>query len=509
MHSIYTADEAGAMDKHTIEEIGIQSLVLMERAGMAITDEIEKHIYDIHGSNETLKKEKILCIAGCGNNGGDVLTAARQLQERGYSPDVLLIEENTDKLSEDLRKQISFAEKIGINFIRETDMTSYEIIVDGIFGNGLSRNVEGKYKEIIEAVNGSHAFVISADVPSGLNASNGKICGACVQADVTVTFGRERLGSCLAPGTIYSGRAVVSNIGFDMSFEKHMDIKNFLLDDEDLKRIPRRVSNSNKGTFGRVLIIAGSEDMGGAAVLSVQAALRSGAGLVKVYTHVSNRVPLISSVPEAIVLTYNELDKNSISADLEREMRMVDSIVIGPGLSTNETAEFITEYVITHASGKLIVDADAINILSKRKDLSEFLSKAKYERLIMTPHIKEMSRLSKESVENILEDRISIAVRIANSLGADIILKDSTTLVTDGNIAAINNRPNSGMSTPGSGDVLAGMLAGIAAQGCSGIDIALAGVYLHSSCGNAAKNRLGEYSMLAGDIVNGLADVIK
>ena len=154
MHSIYTADEAGAMDKHTIEEIGIPSLVLMERAGMAITDEIEKHIYDIHGSNETLKKEKILCIAGCGNNGGDVLTAARQLQERGYSPDVLLIEENTDKLSEDLRKQISFAEKIGINFIRETDMTSYEIIVDGIFGNGLSRNVEGKYKEIIEAVSG-------------------------------------------------------------------------------------------------------------------------------------------------------------------------------------------------------------------------------------------------------------------------------------------------------------------------------------------------------------------
>ena len=188
---------------------------------------------------------------------------------------------------------------------------------------------------------------------------------------------------------------------------------------------------------------------------------------------------------------------------------MVDSIVIGPGLSTNETAEFITEYVITHASGKLIVDADAINILSKRKDLSEFLSKAKYERLIMTPHIKEMSRLSKESVENILEDRISIAVSMANSLGAEIILKDSTTLVTDGNIVAINNRPNSGMSTPGSGDVLAGMLAGIAAQGCSGIDIALAGVYLHSSCGNAAKNRLGEYSMLAGDIVNGLADVIK
>ena len=508
MHRIYTADDASSMDKHTIEEIGIPSYVLMERAALSVTREIEEHITSEYSTNGTLnKKTRILCLVGRGNNGGDAVAVGRQLREKGFSPDIFIIEENN--LSKDLKIQISIARKLGLTFIDEVNWDSYDIIIDGIFGNGLSRDIDGYNKEIVERVNKSRAWVISIDVPSGLDASRGSICGVCIKADVTVTFGRERLGTCIYPGVDYVGRLVVADIGFDMSYEERLESNIFLLDDEDLKLIPKRSQNSNKGTFGKVLIVAGSKNMGGAAILSAKAVLKTGAGLVKIYTHESNRASILASLPEVIVLTYSELDEKGISKDLEREVEIADSIVIGPGLSTSETAINITKYILLTAKSKLIIDADAINILSLRNDLVDLLKNSSCKRIIMTPHIKEMSRISGISVEEILYKRLDIAKTMANSLGVDIILKDSTSLITDGKISAINGRVNSGMATPGTGDVLTGMLAGIASQGCEGIYISLAGVYLHSCCGYAAKKRLGEYSMLASDIVNGLADVLK
>ena len=283
--------------------------------------------------------------------------------------------------------------------------------------------------------------------------------------------------------------------------EKDIDIENiYIADEKDLRNIPERPDESHKGTFGTVLIIAGSKDYGGAPVLAAEAALRSGAGMVKVLTHESNRAPILARLPEAIVIDMGDCD------EARAQIKKADSIVIGPGLSLDKDAVNITELVLSEAECPLIVDADALNIIAE--DLHDFKN-TPGRPVYFTPHIGEATRLLGKDISFIRDNTIRAAKEIADKYNVIAVLKSARTVISDGNSFMINPTGNNGMASAGSGDVLAGMLGGLSARGLSGLELAVTAVYLHGLAGDSAALKYGKSSMLASDIVKGMTHVLK
>ena len=278
------------------------------------------------------------------------------------------------------------------------------------------------------------------------------------------------------------------------------DGKLFVSDADDLKNIPERKDDSHKGTYGTALIIAGSKLYGGAPALSAEAALRSGCGMIKVYTHEDNRGPVLARLPECIVVCDDDLGV------LEDQLVKADSLVLGPGLSMDERAKQITGMVLNDFSCPLIVDADALNIIASEHGGYRFPDDPT---VIFTPHIGEAARLLGKEPVFIKENKLAAAKEIALKFNVITVLKDSVTFISDGESFIINPTGNSGMATAGSGDVLSGILGGVAARGLEGVDLVVTGVYLHGLAGDGAAARRGKSSMIASDIVKALSDVLK
>lgn len=276
MERIISGTDMKKVDEYTINEVGIPSLVLMERAAKSVADLIEE---------TTDKNSEVIAIAGTGNNGADGVAVCRMLYIDGYNTCIYIMG-NIDKATQEFKTQIEIAQKVGIEIkdasrLTRDEMDKKHVIVDSIFGVGLSRNVEGDYKKLIEAINQSKAKVYAVDIPSGLNADTGKVMGVAVKADYTVCFGGLKLGTVLYPGADYCGKLSFDNIGFpDISYKKCETVYKYHTSD-DLKLIPKRPNYSNKGTYGKLLVIAGNKDITGAAFLSAKAAFRTGAGLVE------------------------------------------------------------------------------------------------------------------------------------------------------------------------------------------------------------------------------------
>lgn len=499
MEYLVNAQEMKQYDKNTIEYYGIPSAVLMERAALAVFDEIKSRFHPDCG--------RILIVCGAGNNGGDGFAAARLLHLAGYETECMFLMDE-EKMTPETKAQYQSVQKYGVPVCRTFKQDSYAVIVDALFGIGLSRHVEGKLEALLNSLNGKEAFKIAVDIASGISADTGHVLGTAFHADLTVAFGFAKIGQLLYPGAEYTGELVVADIGIDRySLLGTKPSGGYFKKEGAGKLLPERKPYSNKGTYGKTLIIAGSPDMAGAAYFAAKAAYYSGCGLVRILTAKENRDILLTRLPEAILTTYDAQaeDLAGLMDLLASCMEWADAVLIGPGLGTSPAAKMLVAKALQYTEKKIVFDADALNILAKNMVL---LNETPGLRVV-TPHLGEMGRLLGRSVGEIWQDLIKIAQEFAQEYRAVCVLKDARTIVgmPDGTFF-VNTTGNCGMATGGSGDVLAGFLAGFLAQGLCLEDASVLAVYLHGAAGDLAAQDAGVYGMLASDILEKLPEAI-
>ncbi len=495
MEYILNAYEAKEIDRISIKEIGIPSIILMEKASMAVADCIDNICISSHRHDI-----KILAVCGMGNNGGDGVASARLLKERGYDASVLLVG-NKDRATDEINIQITIANNLGVEFITKPKDNEYTVIIDALFGIGLSRDITGEYKKLIQWINSQESCkVVAVDIPSGISADTGKIYGCAIKADYTVTFGCNKRGILMFPGAFYSGNVTVADIGFPRKAVHMVSPQAFIYKKEDLKKLmPKRKMRTNKGSFGKVLVIAGSSGMSGACYFTARAAYRTGCGLVRIATASINTDILKIKLPEAITGSY----ENGIAEALN----WADVVAIGPGIGKDYNAEELVSEVIKINDKPIVMDADAINVLPKCVKNGSIQDMYKLgSNFIITPHLKEMSGITGVSVQDIKEDIIKYAS--CHQGGCTVVLKDARTVVSDGKHVYINTTGNNALATGGSGDVLCGITAGLLAQGMSSIDAAMLGVFIHGLAAESYTEKKSRYSMVASDIIEELQNVL-
>ena len=500
--------EAAAMraaDAYTISGIGIRDSVLMERAALAIAEETERIILE-RGISHPL----IVCVCGKGNNGGDGICCARILRRRGYDARIVPAgfapaEGRTEGLSASCAEQLAIAERMEVPVSAPDRIDDADVLIDALFGTGLSRDVSEPYRSLILRMNDAKAYRIAADIPSGIDADTGRVCGCAVRCDTTVTMEYPKAGLLLFPGAGYAGRIVRAEIGIVRDPADRA--VRYVTEEKDLCRLlPPRERGGHKGTFGRVLIFAGSEGMAGAACLCAHAALRSGCGMVRVVTPDCNRQILQTVLPEAMTSCFRSpKDVRSVLGEAED---WADVIACGPGIGQGEAAEEAVEYLLSETEKPLVLDADALNLCARSEGLRALLYTRK--RVILTPHAREMSRLTGAGIREVTEDLPHAAKTFAEASGCTVILKSARCVIADpsGGIY-VNPSGCDGMATAGSGDVLCGMTASLLARGCAEKEAALAACFLHGMAGEAAQEAEGASGMKASDIVRMIGAVLK
>ena len=503
---LVTGEEMQRYDHNTIQHFQVPGLLLMEQAALASTKEIV-HLFP-------LRKERILILAGKGNNGGDAMAVARLLVQKGYLVTVFVVSNrpvNVSNFSESAKVQYEILKKMNIPIVTNLPSDSYDIIIDGIFGVGLNRTITGNTETVINQINTFHGYKIALDIPSGIHASTGQICGTAFRADMTITFAFLKQGLFFLEGIKYAGKVVKKEIGItkDSFFDQPPNM--FTLTGDIKEYLPERNPLGHKGCFGKILLIAGSKDMGGAAILVGKAAMMSGCGMLRICTHQEHKNAILTLLPEAMVDTYVTLEE--ALCQVKKGLAWADVIAIGPGIGTGKIADALLKTVMETSSKPLVMDADALNLLTDAdnfKILKESQSlDYKRRKLILTPHPMELSRLSGYGKEELLQNGLEIAKKIANELHAVVVKKDAKTVVCSENFPyIINLRGNSGMATAGSGDVLTGILASMLAFRLPTHEAAAVGVHIHATAGDWAAKQKNEYSMLAGDICNALCEVL-
>ena len=487
-----TGEQMRRADLYTIEEIGVPSMVLMERAALEVGRCMEE---------EQLDFRKVLVICGSGNNGGDGYAIARLLHLKGHDVTIFFAG-NSQKRSEENAQQAKIAAHYEIPVITNLGTEEYSVIIDALFGTGLKREVTGHYREVLCSVNQMAGKKVAVDLPSGIHDTTGARMGIAFCADLTVAIAFPKRGLFLQEGNVCAGKILTGDIGISSETFSEGTVT-FGYEKQDLfLGFPKRKKNSHKGSYGKVLMIAGSKGMSGAAYLSAKAAYAVGAGLVQIYTHEENRVILQQLLPEVIITTYDTFD----SEQLEKLIQWADLIGIGCGLGKSDTAERVMQYTLKRALVPCVVDADGINILSKHMEWIEETNAL----IVLTPHMKEMSRMLQCSVKELIEQRMEKLHAFVERYKVVCVLKDARTLVAkEHQNTYLNLSGNAAMAKAGSGDVLAGVIVGILAQQCEPYTSACLGVFLHGLAGDMARDKKGAYSVLASDLVAEISSVLK
>ncbi|SHH40547.1 bifunctional ADP-dependent NAD(P)H-hydrate dehydratase/NAD(P)H-hydrate epimerase [Thermosipho atlanticus] len=496
---IVSSNEMKMLDNKTIEKIGIDSLVLMERAGLMVVQILKKYFDD-------LSEKKIVVVCGKGNNGGDGLVVARELMN--YTNDVLVIlmDEFSTKESETNfkvylnsgGKYVKF-EKNNIELI-ERVIAESDIVVDAIFGIGLTKPVIGDYKTVIEVINRLSKFTVAVDIASGLSSNSGKIMGTSVKADLTVTFEFPKIGHFINSGKKLSGELEVVKIGIPKKIINENIFNKYVIT-SSLITIPKREVESNKGTYGKVIVIGGSKEFFGAPLLSTLGALRSGVGKA------------IICAPKTVVLNAINYEPGLIPCVIDDEyfsqkhvlqiLSLEDEktvYVLGPGIGRKkETKEFIDTFV-NNTDKPIVVDADAIVLLSENRE-----SIKGRENIVLTPHPGEFSQFLKLPLDEV-KYNYELVKKIAKELKVIINLKDSTSIISDGDKIFFNICGNSSLSKGGSGDILSGLIAGFIAQGLTLLESTITASYV---LGKAAELYRPEGRNFISEIVNLIPKVIE
>ena len=516
---VVTAAEMRQIDQDTIEGIGIPGIVLMETAGSAIVRAIEQHYPTCY---------RIGIFVGKGNNGGDGLVIARQLAHAGRDVYLFLVSP-ADSFTGEAAINLQIAKRLGLQ-IEEiltdagfygigtvpTTLASCELLVDAIFGTGLRDTVRGSIATVIKTLNNLSIPILSVDLPSGLDANTGHSLGVCVRADRTVTIGLPKRGLLVHPGAEFAGKLEVVDIGFPEQVIDAQGIKvNWATTTQASQWVPPRPPASHKGTYGRVLVVAGSTGMTGAAALSSEAALRAGAGLVTLATPKHLNPILEGLLPEVMTLPLPETDAGSLSvsatsAILEFAEKTKSVLAIGPGLSQHPDTVLLVHQLVREnreqaLNLRMVVDADGLNAVSQAPEIISLLDRE----AILTPHPGEMSRLTSSSVPSLEADRIRTAQQFASEHDLTLVFKGAPTVtgLANGDVW-INSTGNSGMATGGMGDVLTGIIAGLMAQGVSSERAAALGVYIHGLAGDMTAEVFGMHGLIASDVLKAVPRAI-
>jgi hydroxyethylthiazole kinase-like uncharacterized protein yjeF len=509
---ILNADQMREADRRTIQDIGLASLVLMENAGRQVVAAVESLYPD-------LGDRRVAIVCGKGNNGGDGFVVARTLLQRGVDVSVFVIGKVAE-VKGDARVNLEILGRIGLSVVEVADETAWELhgteitghdlIVDAMFGTGLSAPLTGFYETVVADINEGGVPIVSIDMPSGMSADTCDLIGDAIDATITVTLGAPKLPLVLPPAESKSGEVVIADIGIPAEVFEQLEGPHIeLLTREQMRPlIPARAVDAHKGDFGRVVVVAGSVGKAGAAVLCAQGAMRSGAGLVTVASPRSCQPTIAAHAVEYMTEGLDETPDGTVHFAAADAVLAIDAdvIVAGPGLGRGEGVTTFVRELLDKYDGPLVLDADALNAFADEPSL---LVGREGRDLIITPHPGEMARLVGCSVEDLQADRIGIASDFARRHKLYVVLKGYRTLVVtpDGKVF-VNPTGCAGMATGGTGDVLAGMLAGWLGQLLDAEAACRLAVYLHGSAGELADADNGEVSMTAGDLVDHIGDAV-
>jgi hydroxyethylthiazole kinase-like uncharacterized protein yjeF len=510
---IVTADQMRRIDE-ACGNAGLPTSVLMENAGKAVAEQTREILGEIH--------RNILVLTGPGNNGGDGLVAARYLHEWGASVTVYICTKRPDN-DENLKLvQERNVPCVEASLDEKQEKLSQlvalaDVVVDAMLGTGKARPLHGIYPRVIEQVNDARSkrpnlCVIAVDLPTGLNADTGEVDSACINADYTITLAFPKVGLYSLPGAEKAGTIITVDIGIPPHLAGVVNTE-LITADEIRAMLPARPPGANKGTFGRVLVVAGSLNYVGAAYLACTGALRVGAGLVTLATAISLQPVLATKLTEVTYMPLPEQRTGIIAAGADRiiqqQMNQYDVILIGCGLGQYQPTIGLVRSLLLRTGQELpplVLDADALNILSAVPDWWQKMS----AEAILTPHPGEMARMTGKTVDDVQSDRVGTARLTAAQWQKIVVLKGAFSVVArPGGYARISPFANAGLASAGTGDVLSGVIAGLVAQRLPLFEAAQCGVYLHATAGEMARARLGDAGMLASDLLPELPLAIK
>jgi len=503
-----TAEQMRDFDRRAEREFGVPSIVLMENAGRHVSEAIRHMLRSVRG-------KRIAVVAGTGNNGGDGFVAARHLRDAGAEASVFLLGDPAEvkgeaKINLDMLLETGFTVKSVQSASEiEVPLTHSDAIVDAIFGTGLHGEVRGLTADVIQAINASGRPVVAVDVPSGLDADTGRILGVCVNAERTVTFALPKIGLLTYPGASCVGELVVADIGIPDQLYDEVAVE---LPSEEwvADRLPERPPDAHKGTFGSVVVIAGSPGLTGAAAMAAESALRSGAGLSTLAVAAGLQDLMAAKLTEVMTHGLPETESRVIGAKaVEAALSLCEkatAVVLGCGMGTHsETCEFVHRFVKS-VRKPMIVDADGLNCLAGDASTLE----GDHGEIVITPHPGEMARLLGTTAQEVQSNRVDAARKAASRFHCVTVLKGARTLIADpSGRVFINPTGNAGMASGGTGDVLAGAMGGLLAQGVSLLDAAVCGVFVHGMAGDIAASTIGEAGMIAGDVLRALPAALK
>lgn len=521
---ILSAKQMAEVDRLTTERYRIPSILLMENAGRSVADEIEKARPDFRASS-------ILVVCGRGNNGGDGFVVARYLVLRGARPSVILLSE-PEKLKGDALTNYEIAREMGVPIrafppgearsqLRKE--AAPDIIIDAIFGTGLSKPVGADFRPVVDWINrqGARSFVVAVDIPSGIMADSPEVAGPAVRARLTVTFSALKLSHVAPPAADYAGKVVLAPIGSPPALFDNPEYRLNLIDREQVRRtVPPRRRDSHKGSFGHVTVVAGSRGKSGAALMTGHAALRAGAGLVTLWLPNTVEKSLAGRCPELMTEVLPETNEGtSDRSGAERliaSLQEKDALVLGPGITTHPSTQRLVWELVKRSPVPVVLDADGINAFVPP---AEPLRNELGQPLVITPHPGEMARLIGKKTADVQRSRIEIARDYAALQRCHVVLKGFQTIIAspEGDLY-INPTGNPGMATGGTGDILSGMVGRFAAAWKlqAGSDNALglseficAAVYLHGLAGDLGIQEQGMESLTATDLLKYLPAAFK
>ncbi len=516
---ILSAEAMARVDRAAIEELGIPSMVLMENAAIGVADAVGRSFPEAGA---------VAIFCGPGNNGGDGLAIGRQLAARGHRVACFLALEGRE-LHGAAAAQLEICRALGPELVRLIEIgpdddlrppvdaaREADLVVDALFGTGLARPLEGRYAELVEALDALAVPKLAVDLPSGLSGSRIEPIGPHLTADLTVTFGALKPAQVFPPAADAAGQVVVADLGLPPAWIDREDERwgeeegtlHLLVGDEVAGLLAPRRADSHKGTFGHLLVVAGATGKAGAAILTAAAAVRAGAGLVT------------AAVPEPIVQTVDagSLESMSLALPAEREGLLgriaegaadvvlaaadgKDALALGPGLGSGDPVASEIRRAVLECPLPLVLDADGVNAFAGRhRELAE-----REAPTVLTPHPGELARLLGVETKEISGDRLGSVRRAARETGAVVVLKGHLTLIAEPDGAVrVNPTGNPGLATGGTGDVLTGVIGAFLAQGYLAVEAACLGAYLHGVAGDLAAERVGEVSLRASDLVEAL-----
>ncbi|MFQ5641255.1 MAG: NAD(P)H-hydrate dehydratase [bacterium] len=502
---ISRVNEMRHLDQRAVSEYGIPEQLLMENAGEAAYFTI---------LNEFGVKDKSFVIfCGSGNNGGDGFVVARKLFSNGARVSVFILGDRK-KYKDAARLNLSIAETLGLTLfeLQKADSAAEELVnadavIDALFGTGLTREVTGKYKDVIQLINSSGKPIFSLDIPSGVHGDTGQVMGAAIHAKNTITFGLPKTGNLLYPGFELGGKLFVTHISFP---PKLTDSDELLIATNDPIPLPKRNPDSHKSSLGKALFIAGSANYFGAPYFAAYSFLKAGGGL-SFLAAPDNITPFIANKgSEVVMLPQKVTASGSIGLQNKAQLldysRKVDFVIIGPGLSLDEETQNLVRELTAAINRPLLIDGDGITAVAQNPDCL----KNRTAPTILTPHIGEMARIVEEDISEIVTAKIDVLQKATQNLNATIVLKGAHSLIgfPDARVV-LNLSGNAGMATAGSGDILTGTIAAMFGMGLQVEEAVRMGVFLHGCAGDFAAQECGEDGMTAGDIMEQLPAVLK